>query len=92
MSYSRFGRHSDWYIYRKSGARKLEEELLIVWHVTSGPGRAATEFSYDEVVEILELGDFSRINGWSSTAESLLRETLSAFVRDVRDSSGNTGR
>ena len=92
MSYSRFWRYSDWYIYRKSGARKLEDELLMVWHVTAGPGRPATEFRYDEVAEMLECNDFSRINGWSPSADGLLREALSDFVRDVRASGKNVGR
>lgn len=86
MSYSRFGRYSDWYVHRKSGARKLEDELLIVWHVTAGPGRPATEFSCAEVAEMLERNDFSRISGWSPSADGLLREALGGFVGDVRAS------
>jgi hypothetical protein len=68
MSYSRFGRYSDWYVYRKSGARKLEDETLIVWHVTAAPRRPATEFRHAEVAEMLERNDFSRISGWSPSA------------------------
>jgi hypothetical protein len=92
MSYSRFGRYSDWYIYRKSGARMLEGETLIVWHVTAGPGRTATEFSYAEVFEMLERNDFSRISGWSPSADDLLREALGNFVEDVRASAESVGR
>ena len=91
MSYSRFERYSDWYIYRKSGARTLQDELLIVWHVTAGPGRPATEFRYAEVVEMLKRNDFSRINGWSPSDDDFLREALGGFVRDVRTSYGAYG-
>jgi hypothetical protein len=92
MSYSRFGRYSDWYIYRKSGARKLEDETLVVWHVTAGPGRPATEFSYAEVSEMLERNDFSRINCWSPSANDLLREALGGFVGDGRSSAESAER
>lgn len=83
MSYSRWGRHSDWYIYRQSGARSRGDEVLSVWHVTSAPGAPNTEFSYSEVRDMLARNDFSRIRGWSQPADALLREALNAFVRDV---------
>jgi hypothetical protein len=92
MSYSRFGRYSDWYVYRKSGARKLEDETLVVWHVTAGPGRPATEFSHAEVAEMLERNDFSRISGWSPSADDLLREALGGFVGDARASAESAER
>lgn len=92
MSYSRFGRYSDWYVYRKSGARKLEDETLVVWHVTAGRGRPATEFSYAEVSEMLERNDFSQISGWSPSADDLLREALGGFVGDVRASAKSAER
>jgi hypothetical protein len=91
MSYLRYDRYSDWYIYRRSGARRLEDELLIVWHVSTGPGRPGTEFSYAEVSEMLERNDFSRIAGWSPSDDDDLREALSSFVGDVRGARINPG-
>lgn len=85
MSYSRWGRDSDWYIYRQSGAQRLEDELLSVWHATGGPGEPNTEFSCADVSEMLARNDFSLIRGWSPAADSLLREALNAFVKDVLD-------
>lgn len=78
MSFSRWGRYSDWYIYRQSGAERLEDELLSVWNVT-----ALNEFSYEEVSEMLAQGDFSRIRGWTPSADAPLREALSSFERDA---------
>lgn len=83
MSYERWTRHSDWYIYRQSGLRRREDEILNVWHVTSSPGQPNTEFHYAEVSEMLKLDDFSRIRGWSPSENDLLREALGAFIRDV---------
>ncbi len=83
MSYERWTRHSDWYIYRQSGPQRREDEILNVWHVTSSPGQPNTEFHYDEVSEMLALNDLSRIRGWSPAEDDLLREALAAFIKDV---------
>ena len=83
MSYERWTRHSDWYIYRQSGPRRREDEILNVWHATSSPGQPNTEFHYDEVSEMLGLKDFTRIRGWSPSEDDLLREALTAFIKDV---------
>jgi hypothetical protein len=86
MSYARWTRDSDWYIYRQSGrARRPENETLACWHVTSNPGDSGTEFQYSEVSEMLAGGDYSRIRGWSPSASVLLQEALAEFKRDVED-------
>jgi len=87
MSYARWARDSDWYIYwQSSNAQRPEDEVLAVWHVTACPGEPNTEFRYSEVTEMLAQNDFSRIRGWSPAASGLLQEALSAFVRDVATS------
>jgi hypothetical protein len=86
MSYARWTRDCDWYIYRQSGAaQRPEDEGLTCWHVTSGPGDPGTEFQYAEVSEMLERGDFSSIRGWSPPSNVLLQEALATFKRDVDD-------
>ena len=84
MSYARWTRGSDWYIFWQAGtARRSEDEVLAVWHVTASPGEPNTELRCAEVTEMLAQNDFSRIRGWSPSASGLLRDALSAFVRDV---------
>ncbi len=92
MSYARWWRGSDWYIYRQSGgARRREDEVLSVWHASADPGEPGTEFRYPEVSEMLSRGDFSSIRGWSPSANPLLKEALRAFVKDVeRDHGGSS--
>lgn len=86
MSYARWTRDSDWYIYRQSGrTQRPEDEALSCWHVTSNPGDPGTEFRYAEVSEMLARGDFSRIRGWNPLANDLVSEALGAFKRDVDD-------
>lgn len=84
MAYSRWGRDSDWYIYRQSGAQRPEDEMLAVWHVTAVPGEPDCEFNYANVLEMLARDDFSRIRGWSVAADAIFREALNTFVEDVR--------
>lgn len=84
MSYARWTRGSDWYIFWQAGtARRPDDEILAVWHASASPGKPNTEFRCAEVTEMLAQNDFSRICGWSSSAIGLLQAALSAFVRDV---------
>jgi hypothetical protein len=84
MSYARWTRDCDWYIYwQSSKAQRPEDEVLAVWHVTACPGEPNTEFRYSEVTEMLAQNDFSRIRGWSPSASGLLRDAFSSFVRSI---------
>lgn len=84
MSYARWTRDCDWYIYWQAGtAQRPEDEVLAVWYVTASPGEPNTEFRCAEVTEMLAQNDFSRIRGWSPSAHGLLQDALDAFVRDV---------
>ncbi len=91
MSYARWTRDCDWYIFwQSSKARQPEDEVLAVWHVTASPGEPNTEFRCAEVTEMLAQNDFSRIRGWSPSANDLLQDALSAFVRDVASARPDT--
>ena len=95
MAYLRYGPDSDWYVFWYSDKAEAEEEertgrrrpkadtRLAVWHFEHQA--AGPIFTWSEVRSMLDADDFSRIPGFQSSYQAVLRSALSDFVREVDD-------
>ncbi len=84
MAYARYGRESKYYVFwQTSEALAKGQEVLAVLHKDHRSKKEGTEFSYDQVVRMLELGDFSAIAGFQPDDKAFLRVLLEEFICDV---------
>ncbi len=91
MSYARWTRECDWYIFwQSSGVRSQEDsETLAVWHVSASPGDHGAQFTFSEISSMLEHADFSPVRGRSPKDDAVLAEAFQAFLKDVNEKYGN---
>ena len=59
----------------------MEEQLLEVWSNRVGEG-GLPRYTYPEVKEMLESGDFSRVPGWGVQTDRL-REAMECWVGEM---------
>lgn len=85
MSYARWTRGCDWYIFWQSNRAKqrAEDETLAVWHVSSNPSDRGAQFALSEISSMLERADFSPVFGRTPKDDAVLAEAFRAFVKDV---------
>jgi hypothetical protein len=82
MAYRRYDKTSDWYIFwETSSAKSKEDERIAVWH--KDHRAAAPNFSYREVLAMLEENNFGGVPGFSTRDSDVLRRAFQEFVADV---------
>lgn len=79
MSYVRYSRTSDWYIFARVSPVN-NQMVLAVWHKDFRSHEP--EFSVNEVQRMLASNDFSAVPGYDSEVRTLLRAAFEEFVAD----------
>ena len=90
MAYARYGRGSKYHMFWKQSkdeagpSRKTKaDEALAIWHEDHRSENQGTLFTYDQVVRMLQSGDFTSIAGFLPGDRDFLRPLLEEFVADV---------
>ncbi|NIO42612.1 MAG: hypothetical protein GTO41_22185 [Burkholderiales bacterium] len=93
MGYSRYNKDCDYYIFRYQEAEKeksqKEEERLAIWHAKHR--REKPVYTYTEVRQMLEHGDFSPVPGYDVEDREFLRSQLEKLVPDVDEEHKGAG-
>ena len=85
MAYARYGPNCHWYVFwdsHESGTEKADQ-ILVVWHGKHRAEKVGTQFTYDEVNDMLKSRDLSSIAGFAPEYAEDLQHWLQEFARDV---------